>query len=119
MFILALLRLAVDIIAQKIVEEKVKIDQCNWSGSIIGKNFQRIGDYIYQYPIQHIENGTEICPVVQAIVNLGLRLLSMFMQLNMPYKLHNTINFNSAFPNTLIVRILNPTRSWLQINLHF
>ena len=48
--------------------------------------------------------GAEIFPVISATVgyNLNLQLFSMLMQLNILYKLHITINLNSAFPNTLV-----------------
>ena len=50
--------------------------------------------------------------------NLGLQLFSMLMLLNTLNKLQITFDLNSAFPNTLIIQILNPTSSWLQISLH-
>ena len=46
--------------------------------------------------------GTEVYPVILATVayNLSVQLFRMRMSPNVLYKLHITINLNSAFPNS-------------------
>ena len=61
-----------------------------------------ITDFIPQYLIEHMANGTEVCLSIRLQYNLSLQLFSMLVKLNILYKLHITIHLNSAFPNSLI-----------------
>ena len=65
------------------------------------------GGNIHQHLFEQMANDTEVCLVIYARLqyNLGFQLFSMPMQLNILYKLHITIYFNSVFTNALIIRI--------------